>query len=476
MSYGIYIGKNHASAGHAWLGGYGDEPSSHWLEVVPAKTHPAGAMIDIGVGADADMPGVRGQIPQINETFAHIRVSYSYYLGVPAPITNGGLNQHGVAVRDIWSTSRVELKAMTPKDQTGVNYSDIARIVLERATSARNAVEVAAALIAAHGEATYGGNSHIFADANEAWVMIQFAGGRGLWAAERLGPDSIRASRPGYILEMPVNDETHPNFLWSPHFVDFAKEMGWYTGGAFNANDIYGDGKGRWDGVAWIEAEMRVRAAQPKKIQAKDVFWAVRTEKLTGDTAGYGQVVPLVNPLADGLRMLWHSPIGAMAAPFAPVFMGQTDVPPEFAKHRYLTVGESHRFMDMRKAVSGGSDVVASVPQRTEATKSAVFEAKRLMYLMQLGGEDMLRRITKAFGAREGWLRNRTDEMLQIAELLVEAGNVAEANKLLEYFSQTELRAGLELIVKLSTGIEAELTADGSLVSGLTPVAFEQIW
>ena len=29
--------------------------------------------------------------------------------------------------------------------------------------------------------------------------MIQFAGGKGLWAAEKLGPNSIRASSPGYI-------------------------------------------------------------------------------------------------------------------------------------------------------------------------------------------------------------------------------------------------------------------------------------
>ena len=39
MSYGLYIGKNFTSDGHAWLAGYGDEPSSHWLEVVPRKEH-----------------------------------------------------------------------------------------------------------------------------------------------------------------------------------------------------------------------------------------------------------------------------------------------------------------------------------------------------------------------------------------------------------------------------------------------------
>ena len=39
MSYGLYIGKNLTSDGHAWLAGYGDEPSSHWLEIIPKTKH-----------------------------------------------------------------------------------------------------------------------------------------------------------------------------------------------------------------------------------------------------------------------------------------------------------------------------------------------------------------------------------------------------------------------------------------------------
>ena len=35
-SYGIYVGKNLTADGSVFLAGYGDEPSSHWLEIVPA--------------------------------------------------------------------------------------------------------------------------------------------------------------------------------------------------------------------------------------------------------------------------------------------------------------------------------------------------------------------------------------------------------------------------------------------------------
>ena len=44
--------------------------------------------------------------------------------------------------------------------------------------------------------------------------MIQFAGGVGLWAAERLGPESIRVSRPGYIEQIPIHEKENPNFLY----------------------------------------------------------------------------------------------------------------------------------------------------------------------------------------------------------------------------------------------------------------------
>ena len=41
-SYGIYVGKNLTGDGSVFLAGYGDEPSSHWLEIVPAQDHAPG--------------------------------------------------------------------------------------------------------------------------------------------------------------------------------------------------------------------------------------------------------------------------------------------------------------------------------------------------------------------------------------------------------------------------------------------------
>ena len=473
MSYGLYIGKNLTSDGHAWLAGYGDEPSSHWLEIIPKKNK-TGQKITVGVTENAEMPGNLIKIPQASKTYKHIRVSYSYYLGVPAPITNGGLNEYGVAVRDIWSTSRKELINMTPKNQTGPNYSDLAKIVLERAKSAREAVTIVSNLIKRYGESSYGGNSHIFADSKEAWIMIQFAGGKGLWAAERLGPNSIRASRPGYIKEIPIEEKNNPDFLYSKNLIRFCKNKGWYSNGPFDLNKILGDGKGRWKGVKWIEEKIKKLAKRSGKIKLKDVMWAIRTPRLTGDTAGYGQIVPLVDPINNNLRMLWHSPIGAVASSFSPVFIGQSMIPEEFMMHRYLTVGESHRFSDERKKKE--KDTLSFVSQGVESTVSAVYECKRLFYLILQNKKIFFPIAAKAFENREKKINKKMNKILKSAKIFLKANKKNLCKNILNNFSSTELKNSLKLVQRLSESMEKKIRQSKGFVKNIKPKSFNQIW
>jgi hypothetical protein len=479
MSYGLYIGKNRTADGIAYLAGYGDEPSSHWLEVVPRQQHKSGATITVGVTPQADLPGILSDIPQVAETSRHIRVSYSYYLGVPAPLTNGGLNEYGVAVRDIWSTSRDELIALTPPTQTGPNYSDLARIVLERARTAREGVELIGELIARHGYADYGGNSHLIADAEEAWVVIECSGGQKLWAAERLGADSIRASRPGYIGVIPIETPDHPDFRYAPNLVTFATSQGWYdpaAGKPFDFNTIYGDSKGRWAGVQWIEAEMTARAARPEKIGFEDIIWAIRTEKLTGDTAGYGQIVPLNRPDHPGTRHLWHTQIGALAAPFVPVFMAMQEVPAEYRQHRYLSAGESSRFLDMRHARKDNLASLSRVPQAIESTRSAVEVFKRLLNLILQHHTVFLPEITPVWQAMERNLITAHPGVIETAETLIKAGKPDHAAAYLTYYSRTELLAALALAETLVQGLEARTSLQFGFSEDAEPRSAEQIW
>ncbi|MCL5776813.1 C69 family dipeptidase [Limibaculum sp. FT325] len=475
MSYAIYVGRNLTADGIPYLAGYGDEPSSHWLEIHPRQSHPEGATLTVGVTPRAAMPGRLTQIPQAARTARNMRVSYSHFLGLPAPLTNGGLNEHGVAVRDVWSPSRPELVAMTPPDQTGPNYSDLARLVVERARTAREGVELIGALIAEHGYSTYGGNSHLIADPGEAWVVIEFAGGKRLWAAERLGPDSIRASRPGYIGAIPA--EPDADFLFPAHFHDVAADLGWWSAaaGPFDVNAVYGDGKGRWDGVERVEAELRERAVRPERIGIEDVFWAISTGMFTGDTAGYGQVVPLVDPRHDALRMMWHAPVGPVTAPLMPVFLGQTAVPDEYAMHRYLTDGEAARFLDTRKEARN-PDTVSHVPQGIESAESAVYQFKRLMHLAFQQPDPILREVWDHWRAFERQINAELPDVLLSAEILCDAGEERLAARLLDEFSHRCFASALADCTALVSAAHALLRAAGALNRTAKPRSLDQIW
>src|SRR4051794_36861538 len=78
-SYAIYVGKNLTIDGSVYLAGYGDEPSSHWLEIVPRRQHPAGATITVGCTDAARMPGQLLKIPQAPVTFKYITMNYSSF-------------------------------------------------------------------------------------------------------------------------------------------------------------------------------------------------------------------------------------------------------------------------------------------------------------------------------------------------------------------------------------------------------------
>jgi hypothetical protein len=53
-SIAFYLGKDLTADGTVLLGGYGDEPSSHWLRIVPRQEHGPDATIEVGVTEEAN--------------------------------------------------------------------------------------------------------------------------------------------------------------------------------------------------------------------------------------------------------------------------------------------------------------------------------------------------------------------------------------------------------------------------------------
>lgn len=446
-SYGLYVGKNLTATGDPLIAGSGEEVSSHWLEIVPRARYGPDATVEVGVTPEATIPGELIEIPQARRTYKYITMNYSDFEGFPAPLTNGGLNEKGVAIRDIWSPSRTELVEMTPTPQRGPQYSDLARIALERASSAREAVRVIGRLIDRYGYSTYGGNSHLIADENEGWVMVQKAGGRGLWAAERLGPNDVRVSYPGYIGEMPDDYQDSRNFMGSDNLFSFAEKQGWYDlSEPFNLHEVYGDQslplRSGAKYVSQRRLERELRALAPD-VTVSDMMTMIGDERFVDDESGYGQVARLRDDLPHpALGTLWVAPIGSITAPFIPWRMGVTSVPPEFGEHRYLTKDAASTFLD--------TDY-----RGQEATEFAGRTFKRLLYHTCGHPRVFLPEVTKAFDAfeRESLLARRSVESTALA--LFGAGEPGLARQYLTDQSIETAMAGLELGNALLDSIEA---------------------
>lgn len=453
-SYGFYVGSALTEDGSVLIGGSGDEVSGHWLEIVPRQTHEPGAMIRVGVSDEASIPGEFIEIPQVETTYTYISMDYSDYQGFPPPLTNGGLNEHQVAGRDIWSPSRAELVEMTPTPQRGPQYSDLARIAMERATTAREAVDIIGRLIDEYGYSTYGGNSHMFADPTEGWVMIQYAGGEGLWVAERLGPDEVRVSYPGYVNPIPrdhidfdaltLRERDDAEFLASDNFISFAVEQGWFDpddGEDFDVQAIYA----RSATPSSTTLSLEERLAELAPVSLREFMAVVRDPIVSLDTTGYGQVAELRSDLEHReLARLWVAPTASVTAPFIPWYIGVTEVPPEFRKHRYLYRDAASTFLSAEY-------------QLQEATTFAFRTFKRLMYYTCSDPARFLPEVTEALVGFENGLIADQASVEAIAARLLDAGDEDLASEYLTYYSNTEARNGLRLGEALVTGLDARI-------------------
>jgi dipeptidase len=260
--------------------------------------------------------------------------------------------------------------------------------------------------------------------------------------AQRLGPDEVRVSRPGYIGDVPLDYDKRPDFLGSANLIAFAVKHGWFdpqAGQPFNVNKIYGDGLMRHEAVAMMEKRLR---GLKGKIGIKEVMAAVRPIELTRDSAGYGQVAHLRKGVHAELGVLWVAGASPLTAPFTPLHLGVSDVPAEFKRHRYLTSGEADRFQDADH-------------QGLESTRFAYRSFKRLFYLTKEHEKKFLPEVTEALEAFESKLIGEQSTVERTAAKLFAADEPELARKYLTYYSGTEALRGMRLADDLAAGIEA---------------------
>ena len=153
-----------------------------------------------------------GEIPEVAKTYATI----------------GNMNEHSLIIGETTYGGRSELA-----DANGImDYGSLIYIALQRAKTAREAINVIAGLAADYGYAS-SGESFSIADRDEAWIMELIGKGKFgkgiVWVARRI-PDGYVSGHANQarITTFPKNDPE--NCLYSDDVISFARERGYFNG------------------------------------------------------------------------------------------------------------------------------------------------------------------------------------------------------------------------------------------------------
>ncbi|MBZ5497965.1 MAG: C69 family dipeptidase [Acidobacteriia bacterium] len=193
----------------------------NWLNIVPHRTHPKGATNKIYWGTlhtetVDDMRGklLKGEIPEVDETFAFMNVAYPC------------LNEKQLAIGETTIGGRRELE----NDDGLFLIEELERIALERCSTARDALRLIGELVKKYG---YGdsGECITIADKKEVWQLEIMGGGPGepgsVWAAARIPDDHVGVSANiPRISEINLKDPD--NYMASDNVFSLAEKMGWW--------------------------------------------------------------------------------------------------------------------------------------------------------------------------------------------------------------------------------------------------------
>jgi len=171
------------------------------LAIHPAADHKPDEVVEIG----------RAKIPQVPHTYKTIGIL---------------MNEHQLSLAETTFGGRPELA----NPEGLLDYPHLMKLALERARTAREAIQVITQLAEEYGYCGPGESISI-ADTKEAWILEIVGAGRGgkgaVWAAVRI-PDGhvschANTARIGEIIRNDPN-----NCLFSANVESFAVEKGWY--------------------------------------------------------------------------------------------------------------------------------------------------------------------------------------------------------------------------------------------------------
>jgi dipeptidase len=192
-----------------------------WLNIVPRAQHFEGGTTKVFMGkmhteTSTDPRNIteKGEVPDVKETYAFLNTAYPC------------LNEHQLAIGETTIGGKKELYSSSGMFM----IEEIERLMLERCTSAREAIKLAGQLIKEHGYGDWG-ECITIADKKEVWQFEVFGAGLrekgGIWAAVRIPDDHVGIS--ANIPRIGELDLKNPDrFMASDNVISYAVEKGWW--------------------------------------------------------------------------------------------------------------------------------------------------------------------------------------------------------------------------------------------------------
>ncbi|MEN6499444.1 MAG: C69 family dipeptidase [Rectinema sp.] len=348
----IIVGKSASATGEVLFGHNEDNGDNVMLQyVVPRMTFKAGDL--------ASFEESCAKIPQVEQTLSYLwsetRAAWS------ASFSDFFINEKGVAVAS--NNCRPSREDQPELTEGGIAYG-LRVLIAQRATSAREGVEIAARLISQYGYAS-SGRAYEIVDKNEAWVLEVVNGKH--YVARRVADDEVFFI-PNFYTIHEVDLSDHENYIASPDLITYAIDRGWYTPKTpgdysdFDFAQAYQDPKANQDrnivrsknalrlllGKDPTDTDIRSFAIKaPRKLGIEDLKRVLRShyEGTTDDLShGYS-----INPHRTGVRTIcsgttmesvivqfreqpeftciWRATLNPCTSPYVPWYLGITKVP-----------------------------------------------------------------------------------------------------------------------------------------------------
>ncbi|GAB4298200.1 MAG: C69 family dipeptidase [Ignavibacteriaceae bacterium] len=193
-----------------------------WLDVVPPIDHEKGSMVTMVkrvVNDSLKMPAYShiqvGVIPQVEHTYGFINTAYPC------------INEHQLAIGESTFGGREELKS----DSGLIDCQQLVRLMLERCTTARDAIKLAGELTKKYGWNDYG-ECLTIADPEEVWMLEIVGPGKdktgSIWVAQRVPDEHISVNaNASRIREIDTDNPDY--FMYSENVFEVARENGWWN-------------------------------------------------------------------------------------------------------------------------------------------------------------------------------------------------------------------------------------------------------